>query len=182
MSTQYADDLVVVHPDAAERWGGAGPVDGLIWREPQRYLDYGRNYHAPGPYSRVMRSCSYCGSAHPIDLLAACERGDVVAMEVADLKYGYPHKIYIDLPNPIAGETVQIGSVSEPGKATVPTMGAAPALVHAKFYLRHLSVLSEDEFMRLSSEIAKRTPLTLERRGDSMYWEITSNRASTGAP
>jgi hypothetical protein len=43
------------------------------------------------------RYCNYCGSLHPEDLvrlLKECERA-----EFADRKYGYPHKIYLDMPN-----------------------------------------------------------------------------------
>lgn len=43
------------------------------------------------------RFCSFCGSLHPEDLykfLDSCDRA-----EFADRKYGYPHKIYLDIDN-----------------------------------------------------------------------------------
>ncbi len=39
------------------------------------------------------RSCDYCGSMHPEDLLAAVERG--ARLDGADWKYGWPHKFYV---------------------------------------------------------------------------------------
>lgn len=44
----------------------------------------------------INRHCSYCGSLHPedmYDLLDQC-----TSAEFADRKYGYPHKIYITMP------------------------------------------------------------------------------------
>lgn len=58
---------------------------------------------------RPWRSCSYCGSIHPQDLLGL-DPGTVNRAEWADWKYGYPHKMYVE-----AG----------PGR-------------HIKFYSRHL--------------------------------------------
>ena len=64
------------------------------------------------------RYCSYCGSLHPEDLyelLDVCDRA-----EFADRKYGYPHKIYIDV-----------------GKAML------------KFYTRHLLDVNDPETLNL---------------------------------
>lgn len=43
------------------------------------------------------RRCSYCGSLHPEDFLAAAKAGGRVDRTV-DWKYGWPHKVYIDVP------------------------------------------------------------------------------------
>lgn len=52
----------------------------------------------PEPFS----TCSYCGSIHPEDLLAALQAG--ATLSGADWKYGWPHKFYVDnIPNPNAG-------------------------------------------------------------------------------
>lgn len=49
-----------------------------------------------------LRCCSYCGSMHPEDLAAALKAG--AKGHWADLKYGWPHKFYVDdVPNPHAG-------------------------------------------------------------------------------
>lgn len=43
--------------------------------------------------NRTHRSCSYCGSVHPEDLLKMLEKGARLVM--ADQKYGYIHKFYV---------------------------------------------------------------------------------------
>lgn len=55
--------------------------------------------------------CSYCGGIHPDAFWEAIENG--YAMEVADWKYGWPHKIYVDWPNPRPDELRLTGSTSE---------------------------------------------------------------------
>ena len=40
--------------------------------------------------------CSYCGSLSPDDLAEAIRRG--VTVEWADMKYGFPHKLYLSNP------------------------------------------------------------------------------------
>ena len=110
--------------------------------------------------------CTHCGSIHPDSFFEAIEKG--YPMEVADWKYGWPHKIYIDWPNPKADEPRLVGSTSkgsEPrydsdtGQVThrVKTQDDPPdahhtvwddrngwsyegtyATIHAKFYTEHL--------------------------------------------
>lgn len=67
------------------------------WREAQAPdVDKGRN-------TGSLRSCGYCGSMHPSDVVAALQAGATCGF--ADMKYGYPHKLYLDnVPNPHAGE------------------------------------------------------------------------------
>ena len=48
---------------------------------------------APEPFRR----CSYCGSLHPEDFLAAAKAGARIDRGV-DWKYGWPHKVYIHVP------------------------------------------------------------------------------------
>ncbi len=62
-----------VHGIAADRWGG------WSWRDPER----GQHF----------RTCSFCGSMHPDDVVAELERG--ATAEWADQKYGWPHKFYV---------------------------------------------------------------------------------------
>ena len=74
------------------------------WRD----LETGR---ADGSSPRPFRSCSYCGSIHPEDLMAALDKG--ARMGGSDWKYGWPHKFYVyDIPNPNEGKLVQMGSIS----------------------------------------------------------------------
>lgn len=41
--------------------------------------------------------CSYCGSIRPRDLVEAIEQGRATGVEWADLKYGWPHKMYLEI-------------------------------------------------------------------------------------
>jgi hypothetical protein len=67
-----------------------------------------------GAHGSAWRTCSYCGSIHPADLLDLTAGEEFAwqrqttgqdgqpqersTVEWADWKYGYPHKLYIDLP------------------------------------------------------------------------------------
>jgi hypothetical protein len=109
------------------------------------------------------KACSYCGSMSPDELFAAIDAGHQLGP--TDKSY----KVYVDLPNPEAGQIVEIGSESGPthnrdGKRTRPDlteaeirsghydrkiMGNANATVHAKFYFQHLSVEQQQRFIDL---------------------------------
>lgn len=133
------------------------------WDDPQPARPYDRDSANLGPYGTAWRTCAWCGSIHPDDLLAAIQaqglgrnptdedfsraaRGEgplyepgKVTLGEADWKYGWPHKLYIHgIPNPHAGQTVQIGSHYHDG-INEPTMGAAPATAFVKFYTKHLA-------------------------------------------
>jgi hypothetical protein len=89
------------------------------------------------PYEYPFRSCSYCGSIHPEDLVAWLEKG--ASLYGADWKYGWPHKYYVEgIPNPIAGKIVEIGGEYYRGHKK-PIMGAASPTTHAKWYNLHLN-------------------------------------------
>jgi hypothetical protein len=47
----------------------------------------------PSTAEREHRTCSYCGSAHPQDLLVILEAGGTLGG--SDWKYGWPHKFYV---------------------------------------------------------------------------------------
>lgn len=64
------------------------------------------------------RYCSYCGSLHPEDMYNLLDKADRV--EFADMKYGYPHKLYIDI-----GATI------------------------LKFYTKHLTDINDKETLDL---------------------------------
>src|ERR1017187_5102013 len=65
---------------------------------------------------RCWRTCSYCGSMHPADLLKFLIEG--AKLESADWKYGWPHKFYVHgMKNPIAGRAIKLGSKSGGGEA-----------------------------------------------------------------
>ena len=88
-------------------------------------------------WGETWRTCRYCGSIHPDDLLAAIRvqgiapaltdddyarwalgdhsqplrPGPGLYIDEADWKYGYPHKLYIDgLPSAMAGQQVETGA------------------------------------------------------------------------
>lgn len=70
----------------------------LTWRAPDH-----RSPH---------RTCGYCGSLHPEDFAnARVAQGGRI--EVADMKYGWPHKVYIDLENPAPDRLYVIGGIYE---------------------------------------------------------------------
>jgi hypothetical protein len=79
-----------VHGTEADRWGG------WSWREPMS----GEHY----------RTCSHCGSIHPDDLAAET----AAQAHWADAKYGWPHKLYIDLPNREPDRLFLIGTSNTP--------------------------------------------------------------------
>lgn len=64
-----------VHGADAARWGG------WEWNEPC--------------HTEHFRRCSYCGSVNPDDLVAEPDWH----ANWADMKYGWPHKFYVDIPN-----------------------------------------------------------------------------------
>ena len=130
-------------------------ADALVWRPAERTRE---------PYGVAHRTCGYCGSIHPADLVAYLENSDLtVKLGGSDWKYGWPHKFYVrNVPNLLAGQMVKIGSTSLPtGKepsgddrarytnwrqeARYGGMGweadllqPAPAFAHAKWYNEHL--------------------------------------------
>lgn len=96
-------DLSVAHKGEMNHFGAEKWPDGLVpWRPATP-----PNLQAPYPESQYcttgrLRSCGYCGSMHPSDLVAALKAG--ARVHWADQKYGWPHKIYVeDIPNPHVG-------------------------------------------------------------------------------
>lgn len=79
----------------------------------QAPFSYGKPEWRPAA-SRGFRSCSFCGCIHPEDLIQAVKDGS--KLEMADWKYGWPHKLY-----------VSGGKVG-----------------HAKFYTEHLLEMSPE--------------------------------------
>jgi hypothetical protein len=98
------------------------------------------------PYGSTFRTCSYCGSIHPEDL--AKYLSDGATLGGSDWKYGWPHKFYVqNIPNPLAGQTVETGSRWENGVST-PITGAAPEFSFAKWYNDHLGDEGYDDEAR----------------------------------
>lgn len=153
----------------------------------------GRNNESYGGVE-PWRTCSYCGSMHPLDLLGFMLRGEISNLGDADWKYGWPHKFYLDVPNPHAGKLASSGSFGggagytleqmqreypgyinwrgsahEGWKADV-TPTPAPASMHGKFYSVHLKDLSEEEFGALQVALAARSGISFERQGEKLLY------------
>jgi hypothetical protein len=160
--------------------GGIFNIGQPTWREPQLQRK---------PYGEPFRSCSYCGSIHPEDLIALLKAG--ATMHGADWKYGWPHKFYVEgIPNPHAGKIVEMGSSSggdigeeTPGaqwKSTcghtdckkrtrdhgywqVPHMASAPKTTPAKFYNAHLEDCSDELLAVLLPLVMQQTGIEFSR-------------------
>lgn len=122
-----------------------------------------------GTYDQPFRVCSYCGSINPDDLLDLSKTNDLL-FEVADWKYGWPHKIYVEgIPNKVAGKTVNIGSRTEKGK-TVKLKGKAPTSAHCKFYTKHIVDIRNVD--GLTTLIFMKTGIHFEVKEGKLRWRI----------
>lgn len=142
-----------------------------------------------GPYFDPC-TCDYCGSIHPAYALELLEAG--AAIELADMKYGWPAKFYLDAPNPKAGQQCLMGTTSRPisqeAKLTEEDKarfvwtydgdrirgeqwGPAPARMHPKFYATHMVDADDETFDKLVVEIQRRTGVCYARdeQGRLMY-------------
>lgn len=146
------------------------------WREPDHYNTLARERgEAHGPYAYPYRTCSYCGSIHPEDLIGFLEKGNA-RLDRADMKYGWPHKFYCAVPNPIAGQTVKIGSESKPnregGRTRTPIMGTAPERTHAKFYSTHLQDMEPERFTVLAGLLRARGGIEFRIKDEGLFWKV----------
>lgn len=84
---------------------------------PQTWRPAGVRLHPENDHVPAFRTCSYCGSIHPEDLLNALRAGAKAGG--SDWKYGWPHKFYVDgIPNTNAGNLVSGTSGSMAGPLT----------------------------------------------------------------
>jgi hypothetical protein len=73
-------------------------ADHMQWRGP-------RPDSEEASYVESYRTCGYCGSMHPEDLVRMLAQG--ATLGGSDWKYGWPHKFYVmGIPNPKAGVLV----------------------------------------------------------------------------
>ncbi len=82
----------------------------MIWRAPEWNADKRIDI---GPYEETFRTCAFCGSIHPEDLVSllrsATLEGSAVRLKGSDWTYGWPHKFYVEgIPNPRAGAIIPI--------------------------------------------------------------------------
>lgn len=124
-----------------------------------------------GPYSHNYDTCSHCGSLSPEALEAVLAIAGV-SLELADMKYGHPHKFYAHgVPNGCAGEVRVYGSQSGP-EGRKDLSGPAPATQQLKFYTEHLVDLDDVAFARVTAAILDRTGVDFKRQGEGMAWRI----------
>lgn len=120
----------------------------MVWEPPRRDIEYGS--------IATFRTCGYCGSIHPADLLAALSAG-IATLHGADWKYGYPHKFYVEgLPNLFEGEQCRNGTVYKDGTET-PILGKPAKYAHGKFYTEHFDDdgFGHAELLALKEAVAK---------------------------
>lgn len=89
---------VMRFPEKPTVHGALSPMGGeACWRVHPNSLERGETF----------RTCFYCGSIHPEDLLKALADGGKLGG--ADWKYGWPHKFYIDVVNPEPDRLFEMG-------------------------------------------------------------------------
>lgn len=94
---------ITCHGDTTN--GGVFRFDQPVWRDPEPAT------RDDGYEGRPFRTCSYCGCIHPDDLIVALKAG--AKLQGADLKYGWPHKFYVDsIPSTNKGALVKKISAS----------------------------------------------------------------------
>lgn len=159
---------------------------GLHWR-PHRLND------PDSPYDYPFRTCSYCGSIHPEDLLKLANE-NVAVLTGSDWKYGWPHKFYVDnIPNPANGQMRCSGGFGggagqelEELKKKYPDltnwrgnvrvgweadrMSKAPPHTHAKWYNEHLLELNPDAFAAMTSMLLTKTGIAFKLKGDRLAY------------
>jgi hypothetical protein len=152
-------------------------------------------------------TCTWCGSITPQQFLVFLEAG--YASEVADWKYGWPHKIYLTVPNDQPDELRFCGSTSEGSKLQynpdgstyhVKTQETGPErypewhpqngwsqkgtypTLHLKFYTVHLADLSREQLEKASPMIREKTGIefTFNEEGKIM-WRATPRGRFDGA-
>lgn len=141
--------------DGARHSELGGPVR---WRPAETSREDG---YEPTPF----RTCSYCGSIHPEDLIAAVEAG--ARMHGSDWKYGWPHKFYVEkIPNPNKGMKIRVGSRShmENGERKEEIMwGTAGEVTHGKWYNVHLEDFDDEFFAKMSKLLYEQAGILFER-------------------
>lgn len=123
---------------------------------------------------RPFRTCSYCGSIHPEDLLIALNAG--ARLIGSDWKYGWPHKFYIrgmrsGLP---ADTVVKIGEKSNRvtdkngriiGRQITPILSTASVTRHTtgKWYNVHLKELDDLAFNLVAQTLQRHAKIKFEK-------------------
>ena len=109
--------------------GGPFLIPDIVWRPP-------RKDDERGVYD-LFRTCSYCGSVHPEDLLKQIQGG--ATLHRTDFKYGWPHKFYVKgVPNGFQEDRLVVTGKSFKDGVTKSIMGSPPVHSFVKWYNTHL--------------------------------------------
>jgi hypothetical protein len=111
-----------------------------VWRQPWAPGEWQHNLDRGHP----CRSCWYCGSIPAEDLYNALIAGDVRDPEWADMKYGWPHKLYCKIRNPYAGQPMMVTGTYKDGGFTPGDPVPAPEFEHCKFYSEHILDITDE--------------------------------------
>jgi len=119
------------------------------------------------------RTCGYCGSIHPEDLLRFLDAG--AQLGGADWKYGWPHKFYVEnIPNP-QPERLYVISTTSQGSRVLDVKYGTRQTLHAKWYNNHIT---DDGF---DDEARAKLLAALERHADIVF-EIVDGKLHYRAP
>lgn len=157
-----------------------------VWRPKNEKL------HPSNDCAMVFRTCSYCGSIHPEDLVDALKAG--ATLGGSDWKYGWPHKFYVDkIPNPNVGNRVsresgsrgatteeeraaidkphidrghEVEWTNEGGRWSYKVYSPDGPTTHAKWYNEHLKDLSAEAFANLAPLLEQHAGIKFERGDD----------------
>jgi len=142
-------------------------LDKAEWRPPREGGE---------PYFETFRTCWYCGSINPEDLVRFSKE-HTLKMDLADRKYGYPHKMYVEgIPNKVFGQTVKTGIHSyydeeKDVRVEEPIMGSAPEFVHAKFYTQHFFDKGyDDEALVALNEAIRSSGYSFRTEDGKLFW------------
>lgn len=149
------------------------------WRPPRAKARRGDGPTEYSPDIQPTRECDYCGSMHAGDLLELLRApGVAITMEVADWKYGWPHKVYVSgVPNPLAGvPTVRSARYFRHAdgvdRVELGAPSPEPPTLTEKFYTEHLLDAGYDDEAHgaLVDELWKRTGIRFERRDGRLFY------------
>jgi hypothetical protein len=135
----------------------------IEWRPPETVLKSGRDgYSRDYPF----RTCSYCGSIHPEDLLKVIEQGAILGG--SDWKYGWPHKFYIEhipsgLPQGVEIKVGEDSKVENGVRVNKPIMGKTHAFTWGKWYNEHLKELDDETFKLVTEKLTQHAHIKFER-------------------
>lgn len=159
---------------------------------PHSWRPAGEKLHPTNDLPMAFRTCSYCGSIHPEDLLAALKAG--ATLHGADWKYGWPHKFYVEgIPNINQGQPTSrtsgcvaledrekleiryagqdIRFEEEDDRLHYRVMEPEGPVTHGKWYNLHFFDVDGPEFEELAALVAQHTGIVFEREGQDIKYK-----------